>query len=322
MREKEADDREQRQDARDETLVQRELAAAAQSERRLDLTQRDQQQARREVEQDQRRDEQNQRDVQQDQRRDEQNQRDVDQDQRRDEQNQRDVDQDERERLGEMLIGMLSHDLRNPLGTILMGSSLLMKAGTLSETDARTVARIARSADRMTRMIEQLLDLTRIRLGGGLTLKRQRMNMNHVAEEVVDELRLVHGRDILVTPLPARTAEGSWDRDRIAELLSNLVANAIQHSPAETPIVVTLRRADEQVSLEVHNDGPPIPADLLPVIFDPFRSGRTGNDGLGLGLYISKRVVEAHGGSMRVQSAEGDGTTFYVELPLGDVRAS
>jgi signal transduction histidine kinase len=196
-----------------------------------------------------------------------------------------------------------------------MGSAQLMKAGTLPENDARTVARIARSADRMTRMIEQLLDLTRIRLGGGLVLNRQRMNLNQVAEELVDDLRLAHGdREIKVVPSPGDTAMGYWDRDRIAQLLSNLISNAVQYSPPETAVVTTVYRRDGHVCVDVHNDGPPIAPEVLPVICDPFRRGRTGQHGLGLGLYITQQIIEAHGGSMNVASSVA-GTTFHVELP-------
>jgi signal transduction histidine kinase len=214
-----------------------------------------------------------------------------------------------------MLMGMLSHDLRSPLNAIVMGSAQLMKAGTLPENDARTVARIARSADRMTRMIEQLLDLTRIRLGGGLVLNRQRMDMNQVAEEVVDELRIAHGdREIKILLSPGDTAMGHWDRDRVAQLLSNLISNAVQYSRPQTAVVATVCRQDAHMCIDVHNDGPPIAPEVLPVLCDPFRRGRTGQHGLGLGLYITKQIVEAHGGSMNVESSVA-GTTFHIELP-------
>jgi signal transduction histidine kinase len=112
---------------------------------------------------------------------------------------------------------------------------------------------------------------------------------------------------------PGDTAMGNWDRDRIAQLLSNLISNGVEYSPPETAVVATVYR-EERVCANVHNDGPPIAPEVLPVICDPFRRGRTGQHGLGPGLYITKQIVEAHGGSMNVEPSVA-GTTFHVELP-------
>ena len=212
----------------------------------------------------------------------------------------------------EMFIGMLGHDLRNPLSSVVMAAALLLRRGQLDEQDAETAARIIRASQRITRMITQLLDLTRARLGGGLPIERKPVDLRDVCRSVVEELD---------TPIQLQIegdVTGSWDPDRLAQLLSNLAGNAIEYHAPETPVLLEAHADGADVVVEVTNWGPAIPADVLPFIFEPFRRAKqqekstTGN--LGLGLYIAHQIVLAHKGTLDVRSADGK-TTFTVRLP-------
>jgi sigma-B regulation protein RsbU (phosphoserine phosphatase) len=221
--------------------------------------------------------------------------------------------------LREQFVAVLGHDLRNPLSSIAMGAGLLLKNGDLTERHSKVVARIASSADRMTRMIRDLLDFTRTRMGGGYDLTLVSCSIRDVVQQVVEELEVVHKNRTVIFDAAGR-GWGEWDPDRIAQLASNLISNGLDYSPATEPVLIALRDEGGDAVLEVNNRGPMIPAALLPVLFDPFyrvqvkREGGSAQ-GLGLGLYISKQIVLAHRGSIDVGSKEGEGTTFIVRLP-------
>lgn len=219
----------------------------------------------------------------------------------------------------EQFLGILGHDLRNPLQAISGNAALLLRYGGMTEPQRKAVNRISISADRMARMISDILDFTRTRLGGGYALQRTWMNVHEVLKQVVEELEVAH---------PERRFElsvsgngwGEWDADRIAQATSNLVGNAVQYSPQESAVRVVARDEGDGVRLEVHNLGTPIPAERLPHIFDPFVRGRDGSrasarTGLGLGLYITHEIVKAHGGVVQVRSTEAEGTCFWLRLP-------
>jgi PAS domain S-box-containing protein len=218
-------------------------------------------------------------------------------------------------RFSEMFIGILGHDLRNPLSAITTAASLL-EARADSERIAKPVTRIAASADRMARMIEQLLDLTHIRLGRGLPLKFTRADLAEIVRAAIDEIETASKCDIKlhVTGDPS----GTWDRDRLSQLVSNLVANACTHGVRDAPVIIKIDGTHDHVELEVHNAGS-IPRDVLPDVFEPmrnvYRERRKGSSGLGLGLYITQQIVLAHQGNIRVASDDLDGTRFVVELP-------
>lgn len=214
----------------------------------------------------------------------------------------------------EMFVGIVGHDLRNPLSAIATAASLLARRAD-SDKIARPVARILGSTDRMLRMIDQLLDLTRIRLGQGLPLTREPLDLREVARAVVEELELAHPGCALEVEATG-DLEGSWDRDRVQQLLSNVVGNACTYRLPDTPVRLRLDGADpDEVTLEVHNLGV-IPPDLLPTVFEPLRAGKhPGRTGLGLGLFISQQVALAHGGDITAASSEPDGTRFTTVLP-------
>jgi PAS domain S-box-containing protein len=215
----------------------------------------------------------------------------------------------------EQLLGIVGHDLRNPLASVTMAAATMLKRGALTETDSRTTARIATSADRMARIIEQVLDFTRSRLGGGIPIAPAPVDLEHVSRQVLDELEVAHPDRELRLDVRG-DPRGNWDGQRLGQVVSNLVGNAVAHGKPGGRIDVALRGSADHVELAVHNEGPPIPAEMLPVIFEPFRSGKPRSpSSLGLGLFIVRQIVHAHGGSIDVRSVEGDGTTFTLRLP-------
>jgi len=218
----------------------------------------------------------------------------------------------------ERFIGIVSHDLRNPLNAILLSTNALMRAEDLAPRHLKPVRRIITSAERMARMIGELLDFTRGRLGGGIPVSPQRLNLRHLVRHVREELEAGHpGRELRLEG--PGNFEGEWDPDRLSQVIGNLVKNALDYSPEGTPVRLRLCDEGERVVLEVNNAGPPIPAELLPTIFEPFR--RLARDsphpasGLGLGLYIVEQIVRGHEGTLSVRSTAEEGTTFTVRLP-------
>jgi PAS domain S-box-containing protein len=232
---------------------------------------------------------------------------------------------DEREqtvRFAEKFVGVLGHDLRNPLNAITMGAAILERRGAIDGTDARRVKQIASSANRMARMVDQLLDMTRARLGGGIAISRSSTDLVAVVAGAIEELATANPAVEIRQALPAKLV-GMWDGDRLAQVVSNLVGNAIEHGELARAVTVTAALDEEQsgtLTLAVHNHGRMIPDRVLPFLFDPFRRGtRDPNSktrGLGLGLYITREIVLAHGGSVRVTSSIADGTKFTVTLPV------
>lgn len=219
----------------------------------------------------------------------------------------------------ERLIGVLGHDLRSPLSAILAAASAVLRTPGLPEAAQRRTGYVVRSAERMGRLVGDLLDFTRGRLGGGIPIESGPADVAEIAGEAVDEARAAHPeRSILV--VAEGMTRGEWDEGRLAQVLTNLVENAVRYSPDDTPVQVRVHGHHHEVSVSVHNSGPPIPAHILPDIFDPFRRGAheatsATRSGMGLGLYIVDRIVLAHGGRTNVQSTAEAGTTFTITLP-------
>jgi PAS domain S-box-containing protein len=217
----------------------------------------------------------------------------------------------------ERFLAILGHDLRNPLGALDMSAGLLRQRLT-DPALIKVVDRMRASSLRMSRMIAQILDLTRTRLTGGVELTLQPMDLRETLAHVVDELRTIYPSRLIELRAPA--LPGTWDRDRLGQVFSNLVGNALAHGDPTKPVQIDARREPSSVSVEVHNEGPPIPEALQTTIFNPFRRGeRDSNtpktEGLGLGLYISREVAVAHGGKIELRSSLAEGTTFRVTLP-------
>ena len=218
--------------------------------------------------------------------------------------------------LRERLVAIVGHDLRNPLASISMAAKML-SSSSLGSAEEVLVSRIQRSANRMMRMIGQTLDFARIRSGQSFELKLEPADLRQVCRSVIDELCLSRPDQEIALSIEGR-ADAVFDSDRIAQVLSNLIGNAIQHGTGG-PISVAVREAtSDVVAIEVHNFGPAIPKAAQPGLFDAFNREATTRDGassVGLGLFIANQIVRAHGGSIAVRSPDRDGTTFSVILP-------
>ncbi len=223
-------------------------------------------------------------------------------------------------RYNELFAGVLAHDLRNPLGAIITAAHLLMryaKSNTPGQREERPLSRILSSGQRMSAMIDQLLDFTRARSGGGIEIDPAEADLSEVLRQAVGELELAHP-DWNIRREIRGDQRGGWDSDRLIQMISNLIGNAGQHgTPAAQIDVVLDGTSPDRVKLTVHNAGA-IPDTLLPHIFAPFRTTHHQRDrsrGLGLGLFIVREIVHAHRGKVAVESTEAGGTTFSVELP-------
>jgi PAS domain S-box-containing protein len=220
-------------------------------------------------------------------------------------------------RSNELFAGALAHDLRNPLSAVLTGAQMLLMRQPGGGVEEQALARIVSSGQRMCTMIDQLLDFTRARSGGGIDVDPQQTDLGEVCRQAIGELELAHPGWIIRYDSHGDLS-GTWDAVRIVQVVSNLVANAGQHGKAGGLITARVdgSRAD-RIRLEVHNEGA-IPPSLLPDLFDPFRGTQhhaSGSRGLGLGLFIVREIVGAHGGTVDVASSDSAGTTFVVELP-------
>jgi signal transduction histidine kinase len=216
---------------------------------------------------------------------------------------------------GQQLIGIVSHDLRNPIHAIAMSASLARKR-TTDECLTQALSRITASAERAARIIADLLDLTQARLGVGIPIRPRPTNIHEIVHAVVEE-QFVAQPDRELTFESEGDGEGEWDSERLQQAVSNLLSNAIQYSPLGTPVRITTRGRERDVAVSVHNQGDPIPEPDLPEIFQPFKraNGKRATKGLGLGLYIVERIVSSHGGAVHCQSKAFEGTTFHIVLP-------
>jgi two-component system, sensor histidine kinase and response regulator len=227
-------------------------------------------------------------------------------------------------RLNEMFLAALGHDLRNPLNAIMTGATLLARHSGNEQT-ATVAERILASGSRMTSMIEELLDLARARVGGGLQVARSPGDLRDVVEKVVAEHQALTS-DRVIAFHAGGDCYGSWDDTRLGQAVSNLISNALEHGTPDAVVEVRLDgSAGDRVVLTVCNAGLIAP-DVLPTLFEPFRSSRSRarrSDGLGLGLYIVRQIVQAHGGDVDAQSPDARGTTtFVVRLPRDTGQAA
>jgi signal transduction histidine kinase len=230
----------------------------------------------------------------------------------------------------QMFLAILSHDLRNPLSCIRMAADLVsLEHEDPPTADAMSI--IKRNTDAMMQLISDLIDFSASGLGRAMPLNRGPVDLAELCRDVIDSFRTTH---------PGRTlrfhsegdVNGVWDASRIRQVVANLMGNAIQHGSSKGPIdlSVTSKGTDSAVSgpegssvvLSAHNEGPPIPPDLLPTIFDPLKryatreSAAQRNPGsIGLGLYIVREIVVAKGGTVEVASTAEEGTTFTVCIP-------
>lgn len=223
------------------------------------------------------------------------------------------------EKSRELFLGILGHDLRTPLGAI-TGLAQLMAMGKTPERTAEFANQIVISSKRMLQMINDLVELTRVRLGDGISADPQETDLSDLCRQAVAEIKAMHPKRSFNLHVPP-SLPGKFDRSRMSQVLSNLLGNAVQHGSVDTPITVTAKQMDGSFNLTVHNEGPSVPPKLLPNLFDRFTQGQAGmgdpkseNTSLGLGLYIAKEIVTAHQGTISAHSTEADGTTFTVVI--------
>jgi signal transduction histidine kinase len=216
--------------------------------------------------------------------------------------------------LREQFIAVLGHDLRNPLASINGGAELLRKT-PLTDKAKDVVELVQKSADRMARLIDNVLDFARGRLGGGLAIDRDETPLQPVLEQVINELRSAHPDRTI--HLNARLDEPvSSNRERLGQLLSNLVSNALTHGAPDAPVVVDAIARGGAFELSIANRGEPIAPAVLDKLFEPFfrASTRPTREGLGLGLYIANEIARSHGGKLSATSTPHE-TRFTLRMP-------
>jgi signal transduction histidine kinase len=228
-----------------------------------------------------------------------------------------------------MFLAILAHDLRNPLNTISLSAAIAAQTGAVDPDSSHALSQIENSVQAIAQLIKDLTDFASTGLGAAMPLSPAPMNLHRLCAEVVKGMQTAHPTQ----PFASRSsgdATITGDAARLRQVLSNLLGNAVQHGAAGAPITVSIADEGSDVVLTTHNAGAPIPPELLPMIFDPLvrGSGSGGGGGgggatserrrpgsVGLGLYIVREIVAAHGGSVEVTSSDADGTRFTVRLP-------
>jgi signal transduction histidine kinase len=219
-----------------------------------------------------------------------------------------------------MFLAILGHDLRNPLQCIRMAAFVVSRKA--QDTDcAEAVSIIEANTDAMTQLIRDLMDFASTGLGDAMPISRERIDLQRLCLDVVESCRSMQPARTL-NFRPSGDLVGDWDPGRLRQVLTNLIGNAFEHGAADEPVELAVVAAGANAILRVHNQGPPIPSDLLPSIFEPLVRRSTlepaegsVSDSVGLGLYIVRQIVVAHGGSIEVDSGE-QGTTFTIRLPI------
>lgn len=220
------------------------------------------------------------------------------------------------ERYSDVFLGVLTHEVRNPLSVIKLSGENL-RAGQLQETQSRSVERILRGVDRIDRLVNDLSLVVRSRMRLPFTLTRARADLGEICEQTLGAVKASFP-DAVCELKKTGDLVGEWDRDRLEQVIYNLVTNAVIHASA-TRVLITVEAQGPEVVFRVTNQGAPIPRDRQDSIFDPFVHTDTAQsssaEGLGLGLFIVKEIVTAHGGKVELTSTEELGTTFIVRLP-------
>ncbi|MGF6457884.1 ATP-binding protein [Pseudomonas frederiksbergensis] len=220
------------------------------------------------------------------------------------------------------VLGVLGHDLRTPLGAVMLGADLLRQTEELGSRGKKIIAQIATSVQNANQMVNDLLDLARCNLGTGIPVRPESTDLSSVCRAVVDELIIAHPKAHIVFNATG-SVTGQYDPSRMAQVFSNLIGNAVRHGDSQRPINATLNGDGTIACFCVQNYGEPIPPSVLPSLFNPegrysrYSQGEQGApSGLGLGLFIAAQIVESHGGEIEVESTLEQGTIFRVVLPL------
>jgi signal transduction histidine kinase len=223
-------------------------------------------------------------------------------------------------RAREEVVAIVSHDLKNPLNAILMSAGLLRRSSADLVRVHQQADAIERSVHRMRSLVRDLLDLARLE-AGRFTLDRQSHAVGPLATEALALLQpLAQQKGLLLEAdtMPAATARALCDRERVLQVFSNLVGNAIAFTPQGGRVTVQARANDSEIAFSVADTGPGIPPDEQRLVFDRFWKSRSSRQGTGLGLSIAKGIVEAHGGRIWVESRQGEGALFLFTLPAAN----
>jgi signal transduction histidine kinase len=219
-----------------------------------------------------------------------------------------------------LFLGVLGHDLRNPIGAASMTAQMMLKRGDLSEKQTTLASQVVSTTKRAIEIVNALLDITRSAFGNEIPIVKAPMDMGELARALVGEMRAIsHGRAIDLEVIG--DTKGHWDEARIGQVFSNLIGNALQHSTGGSPVQVAVASQGPTVLVTVRNGGDPIPPEKLRKIFDDADPGHSSgpeaaaSTHLGLGLFIARKIAEAHGGSVGVASSDEAGTIFSVVLP-------
>ncbi|GHG80256.1 hybrid sensor histidine kinase/response regulator [Comamonas sp. JC664] len=228
--------------------------------------------------------------------------------------------------LEQQLMGIVGHDIRTPLSVVLATAKSQLSDASLAPEQQKAFERVARGGERIQQIVDLLMDFTRSRLGGGIPVVPRAGDLNELCREVADELHVARPGRVIQCDFSRDSLHGVWDLERMAQVLANLLDNALKYSPESSAVRLSTWEKPDAVFVEVHNEGAPIPQSLLPHLFDAFRRGEATHEqakaSLGLGLYIARAVVEAHRGRLSVRSSKPEGTTFRICLPrCADARS-
>jgi signal transduction histidine kinase len=215
----------------------------------------------------------------------------------------------------ELFMVTLTHDLRNPINVVKMGTQLMLRRFERGDTHFDVTARMLNAIDRLDSMIHNLLDASRLRAGQTLKLTFETCDLRQLAQEVLEDLNFAYDdRFVLVSK---GTVMAHCSRKELRRVIENIATNAVKYGAPNTPITLTLQQTETEINLTIHNEGTPITTEAQSILFQQFRRTISAEDqtGWGLGLFLAKSLTEAHQGTIEVVSEESKGTSFIIKLP-------
>lgn len=217
----------------------------------------------------------------------------------------------------ELFMVTLTHDLRGPLNVIKMGTQLTLRRLEQGDTHVNIAAKMLNAVDRLDSMIQNLLDASRLRSGQSLRLEFEECSLDSLVRDVAEDLSFAYGDGNRFVVVSDTNIRSNCSRKEIRRVIENLAINAVKYGAPDTPITLTLQQNETQISLTVHNEGEPIAPDAQSILFQQFRRTTSAEDqtGWGLGLFLAKSIIEAHQGTIEVESVGGKGTSFIIKLP-------